>query len=94
MGLVQIPKRCCGSALPAVGDDCIVASVRAPNQGYVTGNPATEEVGYNWGTRHHPELNIRLHHDIVRARRRPVSRPVHDSRAAHRAARILTAGGV
>jgi hypothetical protein len=36
-------------ALPAVGDDCVVASLRAPNQGYVTGNPATEEVGYNWG---------------------------------------------
>ena len=54
-------------ALPAVGEDCVIASLRAPNQGYVTGNPATEEVGYNWGTRRHPELNIRLHHDIVRA---------------------------
>lgn len=66
-GFGSNPETMLRLALPAVGDDCIVASVRAPNQGYVTGNPATEEVGYNWGTRHHPELNIRLHHDIVRA---------------------------
>jgi predicted esterase len=54
-------------SVPAVGEDCIVASVRAPNQAYASGNPATEEVAYNWGTRRHPELNIQLHHDIVRA---------------------------
>ncbi len=54
-------------SVPAVGEDCIVASVRAPNQAYVSGNPATEEVAYNWGTRRHPDLNIQLHHDIVRA---------------------------
>lgn len=52
---------------PAVGEDCIVASLRGPNQYYVSGNPATEEIGYNWGTRRHPELNIRLHHQMVRA---------------------------
>jgi predicted esterase len=54
-------------SVPAVGEDCIVASLRAPNQAYASGNPATEEVAYNWGTRRHPELNIQLHHDIVRA---------------------------
>jgi predicted esterase len=54
-------------SVPAVGQDCIVASIRAPNQAYASGNPATEEVAYNWGTRRHPELNIELHHDIVRA---------------------------
>jgi predicted esterase len=51
--------------LMAVGQDCVVASLRGPNQSYVSGNPATEEVAYNWGTRRHPELNIRLHHEIV-----------------------------
>jgi predicted esterase len=54
-------------SLAAVGDECIVASLRGPNQHYVSGNPASNEVGYNWGTRSHPELNIRLHHEIVRA---------------------------
>ena len=66
-------------SVPAVGDDCIVASLRAPNQAYAlaspsaSGSPAaaagptSEEVAYNWGTRRHPELNIKLHHDIVRA---------------------------
>jgi predicted esterase len=53
-------------SVPAVGEDCIVASIRAPNQAYASGNPATEEVAYNWGTRRHPELNIGLHHEIVR----------------------------
>jgi predicted esterase len=54
-------------SIPAVGEDCVVASLRAPNQSYVSGSPATDEVAYNWGTRRHPELNIRLHHEIVRA---------------------------
>lgn len=54
-------------SVPAVGDNCIVASLRAPNQQYLSGNPATAEIGYNWGTRAHADLNIRLHHDIVRA---------------------------
>lgn len=52
---------------PTVGEECIVASLRAPNQDYLTGNPATNDVGYNWGTRKHPDVNIRLHHDIIRA---------------------------
>lgn len=51
----------------AVGETCLIASLRAPNQHYLSGNPASDEVGYNWGTRAHPDLNIRLHHDIVRA---------------------------
>jgi predicted esterase len=53
-------------AVLALGEDCVIASLRGPNQSYVTGTPATEEVAYNWGTRRHPELNIRLHHEIVR----------------------------
>jgi predicted esterase len=53
-------------SVPAVGEDCIVASLRAPNQSYSSGNPATEDVSYNWGTRKHPALNIELHHEIVR----------------------------
>lgn len=52
---------------PAIGEDCIVASLRGPNQHYAAGNPSGEEIGYNWGTRRHPELNIQLHHAIVRA---------------------------
>jgi predicted esterase len=51
----------------AIGEACLIASLRAPNQHYVSGNPASDEVGYNWGTRAHPEINIRQHHDIVRA---------------------------
>ncbi len=54
-------------SLPMVGEDCVVASLRAPNQHYLSGDPAGDEMGYNWGTRSHPELNIPLHHDIVRA---------------------------
>jgi predicted esterase len=66
-------------SVPAVGEDCIVASLRAPNQAYAiagpsasgspaaTAGPTSEAVAYNWGTRLHPELNIKLHHDIVRA---------------------------
>jgi phospholipase/carboxylesterase len=53
-------------SIPAVGEDCVVASLRGPNQSYVSGSPATDEVAYNWGTRRHPELNIRLHHEMVR----------------------------
>jgi predicted esterase len=54
-------------SVPSVGEDCIVASLRGPNQYYSSGNPATEEIGYNWGTRRHGDLNIRLHHEIVRS---------------------------
>jgi len=66
-------------SVPAVGPDCIVASLRAPNQAYAiagpsdTGGPAaaagptSDAIAYNWGTRTHPDLNIKLHHDIVRA---------------------------
>jgi predicted esterase len=53
--------------VPAVGEQCVVASLRAPNQHYSNGNPASNEVGYNWGTRAHSALNIQLHHDMVRA---------------------------
>jgi predicted esterase len=53
--------------LPAVGEDCIVASLRGPNQYYASLSPASDDVAYNWGTRRHPELNIDLHHAIVRA---------------------------
>jgi predicted esterase len=58
----------------ALGGDAIVASVRAPNQHYLTslkasapGAPvAGSEVGYNWGTIRHAALNIELHHRILR----------------------------
>jgi predicted esterase len=53
-------------SVPAVGEDCVVASLRGPNQSYVSGSPATDEVSYNWGTRRHGDLNIRLHHAIVK----------------------------
>jgi len=54
-------------SLAATGDACVIASLRGPNQHYVSGTPsASSEVGYNWGTRTHAELNIRLHHEIVR----------------------------
>jgi predicted esterase len=66
-GFGQNPEAMLKLTVPSVGEDCIVASIRAPNQDYLTGNPTTNEVGYNWGTRKHPEANIRLHHDIVRA---------------------------
>ncbi len=52
---------------PSVGEDCIIASLRGPNQYYSAGTPAGEDIGYNWGTRRHGELNIKLHHEIVRA---------------------------
>lgn len=49
------------------GEDCVVASLRGINQYYAAGSPGGEQVAYNWGTRHHPELNIKLHHRFVRA---------------------------
>jgi predicted esterase len=51
----------------AVGESCLIASLRGPNQHYLSGNPATDEIGYNWGTRSHPEINVSLHHRIVKA---------------------------
>jgi predicted esterase len=55
----------------AVGEEAIIASLRAPNQHYLSsgplGTPAPgSEVGYNWGTTRHAALNIQLHHEIVR----------------------------
>jgi predicted esterase len=54
----------------ALGEDAIIASLRAPNQHYLSsgplGTPAPgSEVGYNWGTTRHAALNIQLHHEIV-----------------------------
>lgn len=54
-------------SVPAVGEDCVVASLRGVNQYYAGGSPGSDEVAYNWGTRRHPELNIKLHHAVVRA---------------------------
>ena len=56
----------------ALGEDAIIASLRAPNQQYLTsgvlGTPVPgSEIGYNWGTNRHAELNIALHHEIVGA---------------------------
>jgi len=51
----------------SIPENCVVASLRGPNQHYLAGTPAGDEVGYNWGTRRHAELNIQLHHEIVRA---------------------------
>lgn len=59
----------------ALGGDAIIASLRAPNQYYLTGlragspgSPvAGSEVGYNWGTIRHAALNIELHHRMVLA---------------------------
>lgn len=50
-----------------VGENSVIASLRGPNQHYLATSPAGDEVGYNWGTRAHSELNIRLHHQMVRA---------------------------
>lgn len=55
----------------ALGGDPIIASLRGPNQYYLTPGPlgppvAGSEVGYNWGTTRHAALNIELHHRIVR----------------------------
>jgi predicted esterase len=55
----------------ALGEDVLIASLRAPNQHYLSSGPlgtpqAGSEVGYNWGTNRHSALNIQLHHEIVR----------------------------
>ena len=54
-----------------LGEDSVIASLRAPNQHYlssgVLGTPMPgSEIGYNWGTTRHAALNIELHHEIVR----------------------------
>ena len=55
----------------ALGGDAIIASLRAPNQHYLSsgalGTPVPgSPIGYNWGTTAHAALNIRLHHEMVR----------------------------
>lgn len=55
----------------ALGEDAIIASLRAPNQHYLSSGPLGtpvpgSEIGYNWGTTRHAALNIQLHHEIVR----------------------------
>jgi predicted esterase len=55
----------------ALGGDAIIASLRAPNQHYLSSGPLGtpmpgSEVGYNWGTNQHAAQNIELHHRIVR----------------------------
>jgi predicted esterase len=55
----------------ALGGGAIIASLRAPNQHYLSAGPlgtpvAGSEVGYNWGTTRHAALNIELHHRILR----------------------------
>jgi predicted esterase len=55
----------------ALGPDAIIASLRGPNQHYLSsgalGTPLPgSEIGYNWGTTRHAALNIKLHHEIVR----------------------------
>lgn len=54
------------------GEDAIIASLRGPNQFYLSsgalGTPMPgSEVGYNWGTNKHAAQNIELHHQMVRA---------------------------
>jgi predicted esterase len=56
----------------ALGDAPIYASLRAPNQHYLTpgerGAPVPgSDIGYNWGTTRHAALNIEVHHRMVRA---------------------------
>jgi len=65
-GYGQSPEGMLRLTLPVVGEDCVVASLRGPNQHYAAATPAGEEVVYNWGARRHPELNIGLHHEMVR----------------------------
>jgi len=65
-GFGSNPEAMLRLSAPAVGQDSIVASLRAPNQQYLTASPMSDGVAYNWGTRAHPDFNIRLHHDILR----------------------------
>lgn len=55
----------------ALGGDAIIASLRAPNQHYLSSGPLGtpvpgSQIGYNWGTTAHAALNIKLHHEMVR----------------------------
>jgi predicted esterase len=56
--------------LLVTGRHRLVASIQAPNQFYLAGEPSNSRVGYNWGTRNHGHASIRLHHEIVRKVRR------------------------
>lgn len=54
-----------------LGEEPIIASLRAPNQHYLAtgelGAPVLgSEIAYNWGTTRHAALNIQLHHEMVR----------------------------
>jgi predicted esterase len=51
----------------ALGAGPIIASLRGPNQHYLSGRPGpNRDTGYNWGTVAHSESNIKVHHEIVR----------------------------
>jgi predicted esterase len=54
-----------------LGDEAIIASLRAPNQHYLSSGPlgtpvVGSEIGYNWGTTRHAASNIQMHHEMVR----------------------------
>jgi len=51
----------------SVGENCVIASLRGPNQHYLAGNLNSDQICYNWGTRPHSEVNVPLHHRIVQA---------------------------
>ena len=56
----------------ALGGEFIIASLRAPNQHYLSSGPLGtpmpgSQIGYNWGTAPHAALNIALHHNMVRS---------------------------
>jgi predicted esterase len=56
----------------ALGEGVIIASLRAPNQHYLSSGPLGtpmpgSPIGYNWGTTTHAAANIQLHHQVVRA---------------------------
>ena len=66
-GFGSDPETMLRLSTPLIGEDCVVASLRGPNQQYASGKPDFSQAAYNWGTRQHPELNIGLHHQIVRS---------------------------
>jgi predicted esterase len=51
----------------SVGENCLIASLRGPNQHYLSGNLNSDQISYNWGTRPHSDANVPLHHRIVQA---------------------------
>ena len=64
-GYGQTPEQMLRLTRGLVGDDKPIAAMAGPNEYFLDPNPASSQVGYNWGTRNHWPEAIRMHAAMV-----------------------------